>query len=111
MKGRESFPNDGAEEPPTQYMYHQLLSLAPLLCVSTKINTMAQGGPPTSTTGGAQPPLTLWSAADRGETEVVRHLLGSGGRDVNARNCLGCTPLLYACGSGHVETVVLGPII
>ena len=25
--------------------------------------------------------------------------------DVNARNCLGCTALLYACGSGHVETV------
>ena len=24
---------------------------------------------------------------------------------MNARNCLGCTPLLYACGSGHVETV------
>ena len=27
------------------------------------------------------------------------------GCDVNARNCLGCTALLYACGSGHVETV------
>ena len=26
-------------------------------------------------------------------------------RDVNGRNCLGCTPLLYACGSGHIETV------
>ena len=69
---------------------------------------MAQGGgpgPPITSGGPTQPPLTLWSAADRGETEAVRHLLASGGRDVNARNCLGCTPLLYACGSGHVETV------
>ena len=50
---------------------------------------------------------TLWSAADRGDTETVRQLLAAG-RDVNARNCLGCTPLLYACGSGHLETVSLG---
>ena len=65
------------------------------------------------------PPLTLWSAADRGNTARVRELLYSPRTiqnndvspwrtrtiDVNARNCLGCTPLLYACGSGHLETV------
>lgn len=52
----------------------------------------------------------LWSAADRGDTRRVRAIIfpeddGHSGCDVNARNCLGCTPLLYACGSGHVETV------
>jgi hypothetical protein len=69
------------------------------------------------------PANTLWSSADRGDTDKVRTIIfpqGGGGsddddwddaaaatdeRDVNARNCLGCTPLLYACGSGHVETV------
>ena len=71
--------------------------------------------------GGGRETTTLWSAADRGDTEKVRELLtgsgsgsgeggavaGGGGKpvDVNARNCLGCTPLLYASGSGHVETV------
>ena len=67
----------------------------------------------------SNPPLTLWSAADRGNTARVRELLYSPRTipsndvnpwrarsvDVNARNCLGCTPLLYACGSGHLETV------
>ena len=71
------------------------------------------------TTGANKSPLTLWSAADRGDTSRVRELLYSGRPmpcndaspwrsrpvDVNARNCLGCTPLLYACGSGHLETV------
>ncbi len=78
---------------------------------------------------------TLWSSADRGDTNKVGKILypNAGGRnvhhddsaeesdldddddghsvsdsvDVNARNCLGCTPLLYACGSGHVSTVRL----
>ena len=72
-----------------------------------------------STTGANKPPLTLWSAADRGDTSRVRDLLYSSRpvssndaspwrsrtADVNARNCLGCTPLLYACGSGHLDTV------
>ena len=72
-----------------------------------------------SESGGGRETTTLWSAADRGDTEKVRELLtgsgsgedgavaGGGGKpvDVNARNCLGCTPLLYASGSGHVETV------
>ena len=48
----------------------------------------------------------LWSAADKGDTVQVKLLLDRG-RDVNSRNCLGCTPLLYACGSGHIETVSL----
>ncbi len=46
----------------------------------------------------------LWSASDRGDVARVRELLAEG-KDVNARNCLGCTPLLYACGSGHTDTV------
>ncbi len=46
----------------------------------------------------------LWSAADKGDVAKVRELV-SLGRDVSSRNCLGCTPLLYACGSGHTETV------
>ena len=46
----------------------------------------------------------LWSAADKGDTVQVKLLLDRG-RDVNSRNCLGCTPLLHACGSGHIETV------
>ncbi len=46
----------------------------------------------------------IWSAADKGDTEKVLELLERG-RDVNCRNCLGCTPLLYACGSGHIDTV------
>ena len=48
---------------------------------------------------------TIWSAAERGDAEKVRKVL-SEGKDVNGRNCLGCTPLLYACGSGNVETVI-----
>ena len=52
--------------------------------------------------GGAL--TNLWSAADKGDTVQVKLLLDRG-RDVNSRNCLGCTPLLYACGSGHIETV------
>ena len=46
----------------------------------------------------------IWSAADKGDTAQVKAVLEQG-RDVNGRNCLGCTPLLYACGSGHIETV------
>ena len=46
----------------------------------------------------------IWSAADKGDTAKLKELLDKG-RDVNCRNCLGCTPLLYACGSGHLETV------
>jgi len=51
----------------------------------------------------AFPPL--WSLADRGETRALEDALKKRALDVNARNCLGCTPLLYACGSGHLETV------
>nr|ACO12369.1 E3 ubiquitin-protein ligase SINAT3 [Lepeophtheirus salmonis] len=47
----------------------------------------------------------LWSAADSGNTERVKDLLFNQNKDGNSRNCLGCTPLLYACGSGHLETV------
>ena len=46
----------------------------------------------------------IWSAADKGDTAKLKELLDKG-RDVNCRNCLGCTPLLYACGSGHIDTV------
>ena len=46
----------------------------------------------------------IWSAADKGDIAQVKAVLEQG-RDVNGRNCLGCTPLLYACGSGHIETV------
>ena len=46
----------------------------------------------------------IWSAADKGDTDKVKELLEKG-RDANGRNCLGCTPLLYACGSGHLDTV------
>ena len=52
----------------------------------------------------------LWSAADKGDTVQVKLLLDRG-RDVNSRNCLGCTPLLYACGSGHLETVSLNDLL
>ena len=79
--------------------------------------TMGGGSPIASNI--SNPPSTLWSAADRGNTARVRELLYSPRTmpsndvspwrvrtvDVNARNCLGCTPLLYACGSGHLETV------
>ena len=53
---------------------------------------------------GAGAIANLWSAADKGDTVQVKVLLDRG-RDVNSRNCLGCTPLLYACGSGHIDTV------
>jgi len=46
----------------------------------------------------------IWSAAERGDASRVKKLLEDG-KDVNGRNCLGCTPLLYACGSGNLETV------
>ena len=48
----------------------------------------------------------VWGAADRGDVEGVRRCLEDG-VDVNARNCLGCVPLMYACGSGHLEVVNL----
>ena len=78
-----------------------------------------------STSSSSKPPVTLWSAADRGDTDRVRDLLYSSrpvaptdssswrsrSVDVNARNCLGCTPLLYACGSGHLETVLTWEMI
>ena len=47
---------------------------------------------------------TIWSAAERGDAAKVKSLLAEG-KDVNGRNCLGCTPLLYASGSGNVDTV------
>lgn len=51
----------------------------------------------------------LWGACDRGDLERVKELVDQGW-DVNARNCLGCVPLMYAAGSGHVEvtTFLLG---
>ena len=42
----------------------------------------------------------LWAACDRGDLTLVRTLLEQGA-DVNARNCLGCVPLMYAAGSGE----------
>lgn len=47
---------------------------------------------------------TIWSAAERGDAGKVKNLLDEG-KDVNGRNCLGCTPLLYASGSGNIDTV------
>ena len=44
----------------------------------------------------------IWGACDRGDTQTVKELLEQG-VDVNARNCLGCVPLMYAAGSGHTE--------
>ena len=41
----------------------------------------------------------IWGAADRGDIKIVQKLLDDG-VDVNARNCLGCVPLMYAAGSG-----------
>ncbi len=52
----------------------------------------------------------IWSAAERGDAGRVEKLLAEG-KDVNGRNCLGCTPLLYACGSGNLETVSVWPDI
>ena len=48
----------------------------------------------------------IWGAADRGEIDTVQKLLDQG-IDVNCRNCLGCVPLMYAAGSGHLDIVTL----
>ena len=48
----------------------------------------------------------IWGAADRGDEARVRELLERG-VEVNARNCLGCVPLMYAAGSGHLGVVRL----
>jgi len=48
----------------------------------------------------------IWGACDRGDVETVRDLIEQG-VDVNARNCLGCVPLMYAAGSGHAEVTKL----
>ena len=48
----------------------------------------------------------IWGAADRGDVAGVQRWLEEG-VDVNARNCLGCVPLMYAAGSGHLEVVNL----
>ena len=48
----------------------------------------------------------IWGAADRGDEARVRELLERG-VEVNARNCLGCVPLMYAAGSGHLAVVRL----
>ena len=60
----------------------------------------------TESEGGEDKTGGIWGAADRGDVETVRRCLEAG-VDVNARNCLGCVPLMYAAGSGHLEVVNL----
>ena len=48
----------------------------------------------------------IWGACDRGDLNTVRELVQQG-VDVNAPNCLGCVPLMYAAGSGHKEVTKL----
>ena len=60
----------------------------------------------TETEAGQDKAGGIWGAADRGDVETVRECLEAG-VDVNARNCLGCVPLMYAAGSGHLEVVNL----
>ena len=48
----------------------------------------------------------IWGACDRGDLNTVRKLVEQG-VDVNAPNCLGCVPLMYAAGSGHTEVTKL----
>ncbi|XP_023338524.1 uncharacterized protein LOC111709147 [Eurytemora carolleeae] len=46
----------------------------------------------------------IWRSADRGDIIRVKQLIQQG-CDVNSRNCLGCVPLMYAAGSGHLQVV------
>ena len=48
----------------------------------------------------------IWGAADQGDLDTVQRLLDQG-IEVNCRNCLGCVPLMYAAGSGHLDVVTL----
>ena len=47
----------------------------------------------------------LHNACERGDVEEVTALLSNEGRDVNARNIYGESPLHVACKYGHLEIV------
>jgi hypothetical protein len=53
---------------------------------------------------------TLMRAAQKGDLESVRRLL-AGRADVNARDWVGKTPLLHACGYGHISPQVVAALL
>ncbi len=52
------------------------------------------------------PDISIWQAAQTGNTEALKQHLFAGA-DVNAKDDLSSTPLLYAVGRGHMELVEL----